>query len=110
MAQRRHPLAPVEEADLSTAVLAYLNSLPETKAIVITVTVYMEVGTPDILGSHHGTTLALELKRPGKKARRIQAVRLAQWRAAGAITGTITSVEGARQLLEEWRNEHDLSD
>jgi hypothetical protein len=57
-------------------------------------------GDPDLYGSlpggHH---FEIEVKRPGEEPRPLQEQRLAEWRAAGAITGVAHSVEEALAIL-----------
>ncbi len=55
--------------------------------------------TVDILGCLQGRMLQIEVKRPGKKATRRQLLCLRNWASAGAITGVVTSVDEARDLL-----------
>lgn len=57
-------------------------------------------GWPDIIGSHRGTMLAIEVKRPGGKATLLQLRELERWEAAGAITGVVTSWEETANLLD----------
>ena len=83
-------------------ILDYLNSLPESKAIKVHGGIYSERGTPDILGCVKGRTVAFECKRSAtEKAEEIQEWRLAEWQAAGAITGRVDTVEQVRKLLSE---------
>ena len=83
-------------------ILDYLNSLPGSKAIKVHGGIYSERGTPDILGCVKGRTVAFECKRGAtEKAEEIQEWRLAEWQAAGAITGRVDTVEQVRKLLSE---------
>jgi len=81
----------VKESSIRTKILAYLNSLPRSD---------FEVSPPnsptakaDITGCWHGRYVAVEVKIPGKKARRAQAYRLGKLRKAGALCIVATSVE-----------------
>lgn len=62
---------------------------------------YSHAGTPDLLACLDGRFLALEVKRPGKRATRLQAVELGRWAAAGAVAGVVTSVEELEALLSD---------
>lgn len=88
------------ESVIVERVLAYLRDLPETWAQKTHGGPFVHAGTPDILGSHQGRALALEVKRPGRGATKLQGVMLARWRQAGAIAGVVTGVEDVRKLLE----------
>ncbi len=58
-------------------------------------------GDPDLYGTIHGRHFEIEVKRPdaGSELTGLQAVRLEQWRRAGAIVGVARSVEEAMHLL-----------
>jgi hypothetical protein len=56
-------------------------------------------GDPDFYGSFMGCAFAIEIKRPGGEATPLQKARLAEWDAAGAITGCVDSAEKFFQLL-----------
>ena len=58
-------------------------------------------GWPDIIGVFRGRALALEVKRPGGKATKLQLATLDKWKAAGALAGVVTSIEEARRIIEE---------
>lgn len=101
MPPRRSPLTPKYEADIVAAILRYLRGLPETWAQKMHGSVFQDVGTPDLLGVHRGTAFAFEVKRVGGKATKAQTVMLARWRAAGAITGVVHSIEDVQRLLAD---------
>lgn len=88
----------MSEAALVTRILAALRACG-AKAIKIHGGVYMEAGTPDVIGAHMGRAFAIEVKLPGKKPEPIQHKRLAEWAAAGAISGWATSVDEALALV-----------
>jgi hypothetical protein len=58
------------------------------------------MGDPDLYGSlpggHH---FEIEVKQPGNKPSDLQLKRLAEWKAAGAITGVATTVAEALAIL-----------
>lgn len=83
----------LEYERVAVPILKYINSLPDSKAINIHGSVFCERGTPDILGSIRGRTIALECKRSTKEAPTdIQKWRLAEWLTAGAIVGCVSDV------------------
>jgi hypothetical protein len=62
-------------------------------------------GWPDIIGAWEGNPLALEVKRPGVgRLTRLQEMELERWKAAGAITGVVTSIGEVKDLLKGERN------
>jgi hypothetical protein len=82
-------------------ILKYLNSLPNSKAINIHGSVFCERGTPDVIGSIRGRTVAFECKRSEEEAQEaIQKWRMAEWRAAGAVAECVRSVEDVQKILK----------
>ena len=80
--------------------LRYLNSLPNSKAVNIHGSVFCERGTPDVIGSIQGRTVAFECKRDTTEdLEDIQKWRLCEWIAAGAVVGGVSSVEQADLIL-----------
>ena len=81
-------------------VLKYLNSLPRSKAVNVHGGIYSERGTPDVIGSVDGRAVAFECKRDAGEAETpIQRWRLAEWLAAGAVVGAVSSVEDVELIL-----------
>lgn len=94
----------MEYGGVVVPILEYLNSLPNCKAINTHGSVFFERGTPDIMGCINGRTIMLEAKRDTKEhAREIQKRRLAEWRAAGAVTGdgVVSSVGDVIKILTD---------
>ena len=60
-------------------------------------------GLPDIVGVANGYFFGLEVKMPGKEhtVTEIQAKKLDDIDAAGGITGVVTSVQQAIEIIEE---------
>lgn len=85
--------------------LKWLKSLPGCKAINIHGGVFSERGTPDIIGCIRGRMFAFECKKNGTeckgKASKLQEWRLAQWKAAGAITAVVWSVDEAKEYMRK---------
>ena len=81
-------------------ILRYLNSLPKSKAINIHGSVFCERGTPDVIGSIQGRTVAFECKRDTTEdLEDIQKWRLSEWIAAGAVVGAVSDVQQADMIL-----------
>jgi hypothetical protein len=60
-------------------------------------------GDPDLYGSVHGRHFEIEVKRPDDPASiptELQAHRMQEWRAAGALVGIARSVEDALAILD----------
>lgn len=58
-------------------------------------------GTPDIIATYRGRSLALEAKQPGRKPTRLQQHELDSASAAGAISAVITSRTDIKRILDE---------
>lgn len=61
---------------------------------------YQEAGTPDLHVTCHGRSLWLEVKTPTGRVSPLQAQRLAEWSAAGAVTAVVRSLDEVRSLLD----------
>lgn len=90
----------LEYGSVVVPILNYINSLPNSKAINIHGSVFSERGTPDILGSISGKTVAFECKRDSSEdLDAIQKWRLSEWLSAGAVVGGVSSVEHVKLIL-----------
>lgn len=87
------------ERSITDRILAYLRRRPDTWAVKIGAGPYQRAGLPDILACTHGRLVALEAKRPGKKATPLQAATLAAIRRAGGIAAVVTSVDEVAEIL-----------
>lgn len=85
--------------------LRWLNSLKGAKAINIHGSIFSERGTPDILCCYRGQCFWFEAKMKGRRASRLQEVRLEQWRLAGAITAVVYSLDDVQRIVKEWEND-----
>lgn len=56
-------------------------------------------GWPDLYALRDGVAYHLEVKMPGGTATKLQARRLEELRAAGAVTGVVDSVESALEVV-----------
>lgn len=90
----------LEYSGVVQPVLDYLNSLPGSKAINIHGSVFCERGTPDVIGSIRGRTVAFECKRDETEApEAIQKWRMSEWLAAGAVVGAVSDVKHVDMIL-----------
>ena len=80
-------------------VLKWLNSLVGCKAINIHGSVYMERGTPDIIGCYKGHMFLFECKADKGALRPDQVARIKQWSEAGAVALEIRSLQEAKNAL-----------
>ncbi len=96
----REPKPNPREAASVAQILRYLNGLPQCRAEKRHGSVYGVRGAPDITGCLRGRRLELEVNRRGERATPLQQTRLAQWAAAGAITGVVVTVADVTALLE----------
>lgn len=62
---------------------------------------YTMVGDGDIYGCYMGRMFVFEVKTPGEKPRKLQKIRLAEWRKAGALVRTIYSVRQSLITLKK---------
>lgn len=64
-------------------------------------------GEPDIDAHLPGAHIKIEVKTPGKNATKLQAQRLAVYRAAGYLTGVVHSLDEFKALYTEWKRTHE---
>ena len=90
------------ETQLQSAVLKYLNSLPECMAENVSGGA-TQSGRSDINACYKGKCLKIELKDPktGYKPTQQQLHYLDKWAAAGAVTAVCYSLDDVKHLLEE---------
>ena len=91
------------EKSIVTSILKYLNSLPGCHARKVAGT-DNQAGEPDIDACYYGRTLKLEVKRPkpfGNDGTKLQLATLAKWKAAGAVTGIVRSVDDVKAIIQE---------
>ena len=64
------------------------------------------MGHPDLYGClPGGLHFEIEVKQPGNTPTELQQLRLAEWKAAGAITGVATTVQEALAILLRGQDE-----
>lgn len=91
----------LEYQSVVAPILKYLNSLPNSKAINIHGSVFSERGTPDVIGSIGGRTVAFECKRDEREApETIQNWRLSEWIQSGAVVGGVSDVWQVQLILQ----------
>lgn len=90
------------EKDLSKKIRDKLHSLPDTVCWRNHGGPHSIRGLPDIVGCSEGFMLALEVKLPGKEHNLtpLQAKKLRDLEAAGAITAVVTTVVQAREVVQ----------
>jgi len=91
------------EKAIVNSIKRYLDKLPGCYVVKTHGSIY-GAGQPDLLGCYQGRTLALEVKRPGRKPTKLQQAVLKKWEAAGAIAAVVTSAEDVRELLDGRQN------
>ena len=80
-------------------IIAAFKRLPGSKTIKLHGNPFMESGSPDLIGAWRGKPFAIEVKQPGEKPEPIQARRLNEWAAAGALTGCAHNVAEALSII-----------
>ena len=91
----------LEYPSVVAPILKYINSLPGGKAINIHGSVFSERGTPDVLGSIQGRTVAFECKRDATEdLEDIQKWRLCEWIRAGAVVGGVSDLWHVQYILQ----------
>lgn len=82
-------------------ILKYINSLSDGKAINIHGSIFSERGTPDVIGSIGGRTVAFECKRDATEdLEDIQKWRLCEWIRAGAVVGGVSELWHVQYILQ----------
>lgn len=97
---KKSPGKPVPlEKSIVNGILKYLSGIEGCHAVKTHGSAYSG-GQPDVDVCYKGQTIKLEVKRPGKQATALQEAVLAQWKAAGAIVGVVTSVEEVKRIMD----------
>lgn len=89
------------QGDACRRAIAALRRELGVKAVKFRPDGFTETGTPDVLGCvpPMGRMVALERKRSGERITRLQAKRLEEWAAAGAIAGVFEDADDALALV-----------
>ena len=89
-----------KESSLKRSVLSFLvRCYPSAVVRKRHGTVFTVAGDPDVFFLLDGRHFEVELKKPGESPTPLQAYRLQQWSAAGAITGCVHSVQELAELI-----------
>jgi hypothetical protein len=92
-----------QESQLSSKIVKWLNSQPDTVARKKHMTVYGVRGDPDIYFCVLGQMGVLEIKLGKNKPTELQDARLQEWERAGAITGVAWTMEQAQEFYHQVR-------
>ena len=87
------------ERDIVKCVKLYLNGIDGVFVWKTHGGQFGTAGEPDLIGSYKGKALGIEVKRPGKKATRLQDLFLKKLQAAGATAFVACSIEDVKQKL-----------
>ncbi|HEX4545756.1 MAG TPA: hypothetical protein VH110_05310 [Candidatus Acidoferrum sp.] len=92
---------PGPEGKLQRRVLTYLKTIPGLEARKRHGTAFGVAGDPDIYLLYQGVHAEIELKAPGQTPTPLQLRRLAEWKAAGALTLVASTLDEVKALIEE---------
>lgn len=90
----------VLESTIQKNIVKWLNSLPNCRAIVYTAHARGNRGHADVYGALKGRSFFIEVKQEGEEPTPLQAAELRKWAKAGAHTGSATSVDEAKLLMQ----------
>lgn len=102
----------VAERKIQAYLILSINAIDEAKAVGITVSMYMEVGTPDIFACIGGQFIAIEVKRAGERPTPIQGYQLEEWRLSGALSLCVAGMKEAQDFINfistqsKWQQPH----
>lgn len=91
----------VMEKEIVAAILRHLKARPRCFAWKTHGGMYGTAGIPDIIACMDGRFYAFEVKQPGGRLTRLQAVTLEKMEAAGGVAVMVTSVDEVKALLAE---------
>lgn len=89
------------EKQVVLSILHYLKNLPKCHAIKLHGDIYLPVGTPDIICVRDGVPFFIEAKKIGGRLSLMQQVQMDRWLEAGAVVGVATSVEEAKDIVDD---------
>jgi len=87
------------EKSICNQIIRFLKTLPDCWFMRTEGGPYGRKGVPDIVGCLYGKMFALEVKRIGGKATKLQLHELEKIRAAGGRTGIVHSVDEVKEVL-----------
>jgi len=88
----------VSEKSIVEASKRWLKKLPEHKVRKRRGGI-SNAGEPDLYGSIFGIHYEIEVKAPGNKPTKLQEAKLAEWAAAGAITGVSYCLNDTKRII-----------
>lgn len=92
------------ETDLKEEILEILRAVPYSAAVKVAGNAFQESGLPDIFFTCRdlaGRAVWIELKKPGEKARKLQAYKIRHFRRAGAVAVVVDSVKEVWMMLDD---------
>ena len=89
----------MREKNLVGKIIRQLNSVSHCKAIKTHGSIYMEGGTPDIVGCYNGCMFAIEAKVNGNTLTELQSHRLEEWKEAGAVVAMADETFSVNEFL-----------
>jgi hypothetical protein len=90
------------ESGIVDSICAYMARRGDSYGTKIHGDEFSEVGTPDLIYCVGGRYVAIEVKQPGERPKKIQSYRLQQIREAGGIAFWATSAEEVELLLAHY--------
>jgi hypothetical protein len=87
------------ESSIVAAIMRAFKSVPELVVRKRWGSEMAAAGDPDLTGCYRSRHFELEVKTPTGRLTRIQAIRLEEWRAAGAVVGVVHSPDEALATL-----------
>lgn len=96
------------EGRVKRSIRSFLGKLPKVWVMVKDQGAYSVRGLPDIVCSIDGMFLALEVKAPGKKARKLQQFHLNAISNAGGASACVESVDDVRFAIDMLGKSHIL--
>ena len=89
---------PPLENSIVKSITEFLKNIPECRCVKTHGSLRRQ-GEPDLYIVHRGQFYAIEVKRPGNKATRLQEATLAKWEQAGAVTGVAYSRDDVKRIM-----------
>lgn len=90
----------MKEKAIQNKIVQYLKQQPNTWFFKTHGGMYQVAGIPDILLCYNGHFVALEIKRPGEKATKLQEKVLRDIKEAGGIFAVVYGLPDVKELLD----------
>lgn len=91
----------MREAKIQKDFLDWARKTTGVLAVKYQASIYGTKGTPDVILCVKGKFVAIEFKREGEEARRLQDYRMMQVRKNGGISEVVDNLEDAKQVVLE---------